>query len=316
MLALKKIGTIEIAVKGSGVEVPELGVVDVTRKLGDRDLHFGIAFPEDNGVSRNAFFNFFKGSLPKDAEMKGGPRQLDVLKRGGHLAENWEDLPEARRFLRDAVDKPVGPGKRRMPPGARIGGVAVGGVAKYSDYGGAETKGDVSHDNPTVAHAQMFTRSSKAALECALAGGHVHFHLEGMGALSQLINKAGNYSHNITSRELRYVMRNWDRFKGHVTFYNGYTASGVAVMVEPPWLPAWQPDSSAKVCTSCKAEFGVMTRKHHCRRCGRIFCDNCTQKKVVLYNPGNGEYPVRRPGGSLETGSVRVCVPCFTGATS
>uniref|UniRef100_S4RR47 FYVE-type domain-containing protein n=1 Tax=Petromyzon marinus TaxID=7757 RepID=S4RR47_PETMA len=37
----------------------------------------------------------------------------------------------------------------------------------------------------------------------------------------------------------------------------------------------WQPDHNTKKCTSCKMEFGILTRKHHCRSCGLIFCSNC-----------------------------------------
>ncbi|XP_078724219.1 uncharacterized protein LOC144941689 isoform X4 [Lampetra fluviatilis] len=42
----------------------------------------------------------------------------------------------------------------------------------------------------------------------------------------------------------------------------------------------WQPDHNTKKCTSCKMEFGVLTRKHHCRSCGLIFCSNCCSSWV------------------------------------
>jgi hypothetical protein len=49
------------------------------------------------------------------------------------------------------------------------------------------------------------------------------------------VNKTGDYSHNVTSRELRYVYRNWDRFQDSVLFYNGYNIDKKVVMVVPPW---------------------------------------------------------------------------------
>lgn len=33
---------------------------------------------------------------------------------------------------------------------------------------------------------------------------------------------------------------------------------------------------------SCRTEFGVFTRKHHCRACGQIFCDKCAYKQMLL----------------------------------
>lgn len=36
----------------------------------------------------------------------------------------------------------------------------------------------------------------------------------------------------------------------------------------------WAPDSAATTCHACKTEYGIMTRPHHCRVCGRVFCDD------------------------------------------
>ncbi|KAF6133827.1 zinc finger FYVE-type containing 21 [Phyllostomus discolor] len=32
----------------------------------------------------------------------------------------------------------------------------------------------------------------------------------------------------------------------------------------------------------CDAKFDFLTRKHHCRRCGKCFCDKCCGQKVAL----------------------------------
>ncbi|GAA5823507.1 hypothetical protein JCM11251_000661 [Rhodosporidiobolus azoricus] len=38
----------------------------------------------------------------------------------------------------------------------------------------------------------------------------------------------------------------------------------------------WMKDDSVKECTSCQAKFALWNRRHHCRVCGHIFCNNCS----------------------------------------
>eukprot|EP01060_Flectonema_neradi_P024917 TRINITY_DN33796_c0_g1_i1.p1 TRINITY_DN33796_c0_g1~~TRINITY_DN33796_c0_g1_i1.p1 ORF type:complete len:202 (+),score=22.21 TRINITY_DN33796_c0_g1_i1:70-675(+) len=48
--------------------------------------------------------------------------------------------------------------------------------------------------------------------------------------------------------------------------------------------PYWQEDSSWGTCCelACKKRFGIMTRKHHCRGCGFIFCSlHCSQHTAI-----------------------------------
>ncbi|XP_004836936.1 zinc finger FYVE domain-containing protein 21 isoform X2 [Heterocephalus glaber] len=47
---------------------------------------------------------------------------------------------------------------------------------------------------------------------------------------------------------------------------------------EPPWVP----DKECSRCMQCDAKFDFITRKHHCRRCGKCFCDRCCSQKVPL----------------------------------
>ncbi|XP_061336420.1 uncharacterized protein LOC133283560 isoform X2 [Gastrolobium bilobum] len=56
----------------------------------------------------------------------------------------------------------------------------------------------------------------------------------------------------------------------------------------------WVVDASN--CQGCCAQFTFINRKHHCRRCGGIFCNSCTQQRMVLR--GQGDSP------------VRICEPC------
>ncbi|KAJ7990943.1 hypothetical protein DPEC_G00292120 [Dallia pectoralis] len=46
--------------------------------------------------------------------------------------------------------------------------------------------------------------------------------------------------------------------------------------------PQWVPDKECASCMQCNKKFDFLTRKHHCRRCGRCFCDKCCSSKVAL----------------------------------
>ena len=43
----------------------------------------------------------------------------------------------------------------------------------------------------------------------------------------------------------------------------------------PPTKLHWMPDSSTNSCSSCNLKFNLFWRRHHCRKCGFIFCNNC-----------------------------------------
>jgi len=69
----------------------------------------------------------------------------------------------------------------------------------------------------------------------------------------------------------------------------------------------WKADNEVNACENekCKRQFTFVRRKHHCRRCGGIFCDACTTKRRTLKNPLTKE--------GRATGSVpdcRVCDAC------
>lgn len=44
----------------------------------------------------------------------------------------------------------------------------------------------------------------------------------------------------------------------------------------------WIPDEDVTNCHGCKKMFGWFFRKHHCRFCGKIFCDYCLVKNVSI----------------------------------
>eukprot|EP01043_Picozoa_sp_COSAG02_P033365 COSAG02_NODE_2273_length_9263_cov_10.296377_1_plen_780_part_10 len=53
---------------------------------------------------------------------------------------------------------------------------------------------------------------------------------------------------------------------------------------EPAAMDAsqWTSDDEVRACTQCRKGFGFYRRKHHCRRCGSVFCWECSSKKLTL----------------------------------
>ncbi|ULU05278.1 hypothetical protein L3Y34_017767 [Caenorhabditis briggsae] len=67
--------------------------------------------------------------------------------------------------------------------------------------------------------------------------------------------------------------------------------------------PYWIPDSECQNCMLCNVKFTIITRRHHCRACGRVLCGSCCSEKSVLdYLKEDGKKPQ----------AVRVCKPCST----
>lgn len=65
--------------------------------------------------------------------------------------------------------------------------------------------------------------------------------------------------------------------------------------------PYWIPDSECPNCMLCNTRFTIITRRHHCRACGRVLCGSCCNEKAFL------EY-LQEEGKKLQ--AVRVCKPC------
>ena len=58
-------------------------------------------------------------------------------------------------------------------------------------------------------------------------------------------------------------------------------------MINVQGLQNWVPDENAKCCSVCSASFGLLTRRHHCRGCGRVACGKCL-KKASIYGKSAG----------------------------
>lgn len=52
--------------------------------------------------------------------------------------------------------------------------------------------------------------------------------------------------------------------------------------IEPRTPSSWIPDSRVRRCFGCNVTFSTLRRKHHCRGCGRIFCNACTSYRMTI----------------------------------
>nr|CCC91223.1 conserved hypothetical protein [Trypanosoma congolense IL3000] len=64
-------------------------------------------------------------------------------------------------------------------------------------------------------------------------------------------------------------------------------------------VPVMVNDVHAQQCVQCNAAFTLFVRRHHCRLCGEVFCDGCSQRRATI------------PAHFKLEGQQRVCDRCF-----
>ena len=42
----------------------------------------------------------------------------------------------------------------------------------------------------------------------------------------------------------------------------------------------WMGNNSSTTCANCNTKFTLFTRRHHCRKCGQLVCDNCSLTRL------------------------------------
>ncbi len=69
----------------------------------------------------------------------------------------------------------------------------------------------------------------------------------------------------------------------------------------------WDSNDSSPVCILCTAAFSVFrNRRHHCRQCGRLVCENCSTRKMKLENSNYQKSGNKNHNDQPQ----RVCDPC------
>lgn len=77
----------------------------------------------------------------------------------------------------------------------------------------------------------------------------------------------------------------------------------------------WERDEAVSQCRECQGRFSFWNRRHHCRRCGRIFCDRCSSYRAIL-DPADVVHDPMLPEISSPAASHRVCQPCHQESSS
>ncbi|KAF8213815.1 FYVE zinc finger-domain-containing protein [Mycena galopus ATCC 62051] len=83
----------------------------------------------------------------------------------------------------------------------------------------------------------------------------------------------------------------------------------------------WKPDSAASNCDSfhCRVPFTIFERRHHCRKCGGLFCQPCSSRSTPLLDASNLAFlhpPRNTPLTVFESPEspivvARVCDDCY-----
>uniref|UniRef100_A0A7S2WMD2 FYVE-type domain-containing protein n=1 Tax=Mucochytrium quahogii TaxID=96639 RepID=A0A7S2WMD2_9STRA len=160
-------------------------------------------------------------------------------------------------------------------------------------------------------------KDSKTALHSILSGDMVTLTEESRlvidilisyGARIDLVDKSGNTAESL--------LRTYNiKFDDALRQWEGKSQPAVVatlVQTHPYRIPFscdpgssnWEEDGQVSACRSCACSFGLMTRRHHCRRCGQVFCGSCCNKQMTLKTRAES---TSEPVPS----KVRVCTGCF-----
>ena len=72
------------------------------------------------------------------------------------------------------------------------------------------------------------------------------------------------------------------------------SSSPITYAAGPVPEPVWVEDKTSAVCQSCSKPFTLIFRRHHCRACGRLVCEDCSgSTKWVFADRASGDKPQR-----------------------
>ncbi|KAL7694479.1 putative FYVE zinc finger, ysc84 actin-binding domain, Zinc finger, FYVE/PHD-type [Plasmopara halstedii] len=78
-----------------------------------------------------------------------------------------------------------------------------------------------------------------------------------------------------------------------------------------PTTVRWIPDAEVSVCYGCQLLFDWLRRKHHCRYCGRVFCELCTSQRSLIPKDQILSNPERKYLAVNAHNPHRVCDDCY-----
>ncbi|OAA71857.1 Zinc finger, FYVE-type [Akanthomyces lecanii RCEF 1005] len=118
--------------------------------------------------------------------------------------------------------------------------------------------------------------------------------LAGLGAIGHRLSRRSTMeSNNSSSKGLEGGCCEWG---GDPAAYPDVTS--------PPTRKHWKPDTESSLCDDplCKRSFSYFNRRHHCRKCGNIFCDAHSSSVLPLDQDANF---------NPRAGPSRTCNHCF-----
>ena len=90
-----------------------------------------------------------------------------------------------------------------------------------------------------------------------------------------------------------------------------------------PEIRIWVPDSQVTSCYECDCKFSLVgKRRHHCRKCGRVYCHQCCSQTVSADEIGftkmveDRDHRGEGGGAEVASGKFLVCRRCYARCTS
>jgi growth factor-regulated tyrosine kinase substrate len=171
----------------------------------------------------------------------------------------------------------------------------------------------LDHKNPNVVLLAL------GLTDICIKNGGDHFlaevaSREFMDNLASILRRPSGVNYEVKTKALK-LIQDWaqiseakpQQMSSIVDTYKALKASGFefpprdpkaavsAALVETLTAPDW---TDGDVCMRCRTSFTTFNRKHHCRNCGNVFCQDCSGKSMSLPWYGIGQ-------------DVRVCDGCF-----